>query len=224
MKFHGMTIPLKTLVEQLHLSADQIKELTMHRMKHSDTNFQIKQTQSILTKGQSCDIFRDLLTKKGHGFVVDPKKRVQVGAGKKKCYVSSICGACLCGITTHPSIVVYACGHEFHSHCLKATQEKQNCDSCPLCFKQDYTKIRAEIEKESERQLGAALAADDDEEEETKDDPSRNRGYSMFNQEDDDDHMAKFHMEMMRKKFDQFDVEVEDRDLILQEFLDAQAD
>lgn len=42
LKFPGLTIPLKQLVEQFQMSNGQIKDLTMHKMKHSDINFNIE--------------------------------------------------------------------------------------------------------------------------------------------------------------------------------------
>jgi hypothetical protein len=42
LKFPGLAIPLKQLVNEFHMSVDQIKELTTHRMKNSDINFNIE--------------------------------------------------------------------------------------------------------------------------------------------------------------------------------------
>ena len=42
LKFPGLAIPLKQLVEQFQMTVEQIKELTTHRMKNSDIIFNIE--------------------------------------------------------------------------------------------------------------------------------------------------------------------------------------
>ena len=63
LRFPGLSVPLKQLVEQFQMSNKQIKTLTMHRMQHSDITFNIETTQSNLMKGQSCDIFNQIVKK-----------------------------------------------------------------------------------------------------------------------------------------------------------------
>ena len=61
MCFPRIAIPLKNLVEQLHLCSDTMKTLTEAKMEHSDTIFQIEKRQNAIVKGQLCDMFNDML-------------------------------------------------------------------------------------------------------------------------------------------------------------------
>ena len=57
LNFPNLRIPLKQLVESLHMTNDQIKSLTSSKMNNSQITLSIEKTQSMIMKGQLCDIF-----------------------------------------------------------------------------------------------------------------------------------------------------------------------
>lgn len=64
LRFPGLDIPLKMIVEQLNLTFEQIQQLCASKLRHNGTTLRIEQCVQMVTVRQLSDIFEEFSEKK----------------------------------------------------------------------------------------------------------------------------------------------------------------
>jgi len=119
LRYPGLDIPLKMIVEQLNLTFEQIKSLCNSKLKHNGTTLRIENCSQVIAVDQLFDLFNDVSDRLGAGFVVEPQKRYVEGVrgqhGRRIIKAHTICNHCMSSIVRKAklseAIVIYQCNH-----------------------------------------------------------------------------------------------------------------